>query len=205
MHTSTPPCVKNGTQVMPRPVAAQEERIRTGTGGRTMILQDSILIKASPEAIFRFFEEMERNYLQWHPDHVLYRWVSGRGVKVGHVFYFEEYIAGKLFKKRVVFTRVVPHQHIEFAPTFWLMKLFLPRMVFRIEPEGNGCRFVAEVHLRMGPLAQRAHTQEFAAIREHMRVEGLNIKRILEQQAPHAAASRAGAIGVPPAKKHPLG
>ena len=83
-----------------------------------MILQDSILIKASPDAIFRFFEEMECNYLQWHPDHVLYRWVAGQGVKEGHVFYFEEYIAGKLLKKRVVFTRVVPHQHIELAPTF---------------------------------------------------------------------------------------
>ena len=77
---------------------------------------------------------------------------------------------------------MVPHQHIEFAPTFWLLKLFLPRMVFRMEPEGDGCRFIAEVHLRMGPLAQRAHAEELAAIREHMRVEGLNIKRILEQR-----------------------
>ena len=55
-------------------------------------------------------------------------------------------------------------------------------MVFRMEPEGDGCRFIAEVHLRMGPLAQRAHAEELAAIREHMRVEGLNIKRILEQR-----------------------
>ncbi len=150
------------------------------------MLKDSILIKASPEAIFRFFEEMERNYLQWHPDHVLYHWVSGRGVQEGHVFYFEEYIAGKLLKKRVIFTRVVLHQHIEFAPTFWLMKLFLPRMVFRIAPAGDGCQFIAEVHLRMGPLAQRANKKELEAIREHMRVEGLNIKRILEQRTPVA-------------------
>jgi hypothetical protein len=60
-----------------------------------MMLQDSIMIKASPDAIFRFFEEMERNYLQWHPDHVLYRWVAGQGVKEGHVFYFEEYITSR--------------------------------------------------------------------------------------------------------------
>jgi len=147
-----------------------------------VILEDSIKIKARPEAIFQFFEEMESHYLQWHPDHVLFRWVSGRGVKEGHVFYFEEYIAGKLLKKRVVFTRVIPAQHIEFAPTFWLMKLFLPRMVFRVEQEPDGCRFVAEIHLRMGPLAQRANKKELEAVREHMRVEGVNIKRIVEQQ-----------------------
>jgi uncharacterized protein YndB with AHSA1/START domain len=148
-----------------------------------MILHDTTLIDAPPEAIFRFFEDMEDHYLQWHPDHVLYRWVSGRGVSEGNIFYFEEYIAGKLLKKRVVFTRVIPNRHIEFAPTFWIMRLFLPRMLFRIEPEPAGCRFSAEVHLRMGPLAQRAHKKELAAVREHMRVEGLNIKRIVEAAA----------------------
>lgn len=154
-----------------------------------MLLKDSIEIKASPEAIFRFFEEMESNYLQWHPDHVVYRWISGRGVKEGDVFYFEEYIAGKLLKKRVAFTRVIPNQHIEFAPTFWLMKLFLPRMLFRIQQVSDGCRFIAEVHLRMGPLAQRAHKKELEAVREHMRIEGLNIKRIVEQQEQQAPVS----------------
>jgi hypothetical protein len=154
-----------------------------------MILKDSIKISVKPEAIFRFFEEMESNYLQWHPDHVLYRWVSGRGVKEGHVFYFEEYIAGKLLKKRVVFTRVVLNQHIEFAPTFWLMKLFLPRLLFRIEPEADGCRFIAEIHLRMGPLAQHAQRKELEAVREHMRIEGVNIKRIVEQQAQQVQSS----------------
>ena len=154
-----------------------------------MILKDSIKIEASPAAIFHFFEEMEDNYLAWHPDHVLFRWVSGRGVKEGNVFYFEERIAGKLLKKRVVFTRVIPDQHIEFAPTFWLMKLFLPRMVFRVAPEPGGCQFIAEIHLRMGPLAQRANKKELEAVREHMRVEGLNIKCIVEQQEQQAAVS----------------
>jgi hypothetical protein len=41
----------------------------------------------------------------------------------------------------------------------------------------------------MGPLAQHAHKKELEAIREHMRVESLNLKRIVEQQAQHAAAS----------------
>lgn len=147
-----------------------------------MILKDEIDIQAPPEAIFGFFEEMDRHYLQWHHDHVLFRWVSGRGVKEGNVFYFEEYIAGKLLKKRVVFTQILPNRHIEFAPTFWLWKLFLPRMLFRIEPKQSGCRFIAETQLRVGPLGQWANRKDLDAVREHMRVEGVNIKRIVEQK-----------------------
>lgn len=147
-----------------------------------MILRDATLIHADPEAIFRFFEEIEAHYLAWHPDHVLFRWVRGHGLKEGNIFYFEERIAGKLLRKRVMFTRIVPGEHIEFAPTFWLMRLFLPRMVFRIEPRAGALLFVAEVHLRMGPLAQRAHRRELQAVREHMRVEGVNLKRFAERQ-----------------------
>ena len=152
-----------------------------------MILRDSVTIQAAPDAIFRFFEEMEEHYYQWHPDHVLFQWVSGRGVKEGNVFYFEEYIRGKLLKKRVVFTRVIPNRHIEFAPTFWLMRLFLPRMLFRIERESEGCQFIAEIHLRLGPLARRANAKDLDAVREHMRVEGVNIKHIVEANADRPA------------------
>ncbi len=127
-----------------------------------------------------------KSFVRFEGRDVRYRWVSGWGVQEGHVLYFEEYITGKLLKQQVVFTRVIPHQHMEFVPTFWLMKLFLPRMVFRIAPEGDGSRFIAEIHVRMGLLAQRAQRKEMAAVREHMRVEGLNLKRILEQRTPVA-------------------
>jgi hypothetical protein len=155
-----------------------------------MILEDSIKVNAKPEAVFRFFEEMDNNhYRRWHTDHVHFRWVSGRGMKEGNICYFEERVAGKLFKKQVVYTRVIPNQYIEFAPTFWLMRLFLPRMIFRLEPEADGCRLSAEVHMRLGPLAQWAHQKELAAVRQHMRDEGLNLKNILEQEEPQATVA----------------
>ncbi|TVQ35006.1 MAG: hypothetical protein EA384_16825 [Spirochaetaceae bacterium] len=103
-------------------------------------------------------------------------------MKEGTVFCFEEYIAGKLLRKSVVYTRVSPNEHIEFAPTSVLLKLFLPRMIFRLEPESDGCRFTAEIHLRIGPLGRRANRKELDAVRHHMRAEGVNIKRILEER-----------------------
>jgi hypothetical protein len=61
------------------------------------------------------------------------------------------------------------------------MRVFLPRMLFRIEAAGPGvCRVAAEIHLRIGPLAARLNKRELDAVREHMRLEGINLKRILE-------------------------
>ncbi len=156
-----------------------------------MILRDSIEIEAFPDAVLAFFDGMDQDrYLGWHPDHKVFRWVRGRGLKVGNAFYFEEVIAGKLLKKEVVFTRIDEGGHIEFAPTFWLMRLFLPRLVLRLEALGTGrYRVIAEIFLRAGPLAARLNKREFDAVREHMRIEGINLKRFVESTSRQAGAS----------------
>jgi hypothetical protein len=147
-----------------------------------VILRDSIDVRAPLATFFAFFEGMSNErYLGWHPDHKLFRWTDGRGVKAGNRFHFEEVIAGKMLKKSVMFTRIEPDHHIEFAPTFWLMRLFLPRLVFRAEiVNPDTYRFVAEIFLRVGPLGARLNKREFDAVREHMRIEGVNFKRFAE-------------------------
>jgi hypothetical protein len=147
-----------------------------------MLLQDAIEFSGDPADVFAFFDGMDNTrYLGWHPDHKLFRWTKGKGLKVGNEFYFEEVIAGKLLKKNVVFTRIEDGRLIEFAPTLWLMRLFLPRLLFRIEASGSGKhRFVAEIHVRVGPIGARLNRRDFDAVREHMRIEGANIKRFVE-------------------------
>lgn len=149
-----------------------------------MVLRDAIDVHASPARVFAFFDGMDNaRYLGWHPDHKAFRWTRGTGLKVGNEFYFEEVIAGKLLKKNVVFTRIDPGTRIEFAPTFWLMRFFLPRLVFRLEAMAERrYRFIAEIFLRAGPLAARLNEREFDAVREHMRVEGVNLKRFAESR-----------------------
>jgi len=125
-----------------------------------MILSDSVEINATAEDIYAFFVNMEENYLRWHPDHLKFCWISQPEMTLGAKFYFEEKIANKILKKTVIVTRLVKDRKIEFTPTFVLMRLFLPRMIFRIEPLVNTSRFVAEVHLRMGPIAAKLHNKE---------------------------------------------
>jgi hypothetical protein len=150
-----------------------------------MVLRESIEIHAPLARFFEFFEGMsQERYLGWHPDHRVFRWTEGQGVKPGNRFYFEEVIAGKLLKKSVEFTRVEEDGYIEFAPTLWLMRLFLPRLVFRAEVRDSGAfRFVAEIFLRVGPIGARLNKRELDAVREHMRIEGINFKRYAEQGA----------------------
>lgn len=155
-----------------------------------MILRDSIEVQAPLAAFFAFFEGMNNErYLNWHPDHKVFRWTRGHGVKIGNRFYFEEVIAGKLLKKSVEFTRLEQDRDIEFAPTFWLMRLFLPRVVFRAEVTRPGAfRFNAEIFLRVGPIGARLNKREFDAVRAHMRLEGVNFKRYAEHEYEATAA-----------------
>ena len=153
-----------------------------------MILHDAVEVHTCPADVFAFFDGMDNaRYLGWHPDHKVFRWTRGKGLKVGNEFYFEEVIAGKLLKKNVAFTRIDEGVRIEFAPTFWLMRLFLPRLVFRLEHiAAHHYRLIAEIFLRVGPLGARLNRREFDAVREHMRVEGINLKRFVENRHEHA-------------------
>jgi hypothetical protein len=137
-----------------------------------LVLKETTKIGAQPDEVFAFFEKMEQNYLRWHPDHVVFKWVKGQGLQEGHEAYFEERIAGKLLKKTVVYTRIVPNEHIEFSPTFRLMRFFLPRMLFRIEPTSEGCLLTQEIHVRTGPIGAWLNRNEFNAVRQHMKEEG---------------------------------
>jgi hypothetical protein len=59
--------------------------------------------------------------------------------------------------------------------------LFLPRILFRVEPAGSGFAVTQEIHLRIGPLAAWLNRRELEAVRRHMSEEGENLKRLLEQ------------------------
>lgn len=146
-----------------------------------IIRETSPIIPTEPDRVFAFFAAMEANYVRWHPDHVLFRWLDPPAVKEGVRFYFEERIAGKLLKKSVIFTRVEPGSLIEFAPTSRLFRWFLPRISFHIRPAAGGLTVTQELQLRVGPLAARLNRREFDAVRGHMREEGENLGEFLQR------------------------
>jgi len=148
-----------------------------------MKFEDRIIIAAPPEKVYAFFEQMETNYLDWHPEHRAFEWRKGKGLAEGNVFYFAEEIGGEMLKKETRFTRIEPPHYIEFTMVNWFFRWFIPKMTFIIEPVAGGCEFTAQIFLRgVGPLGRWAHRKEFAAVRQHMKEEGQNLKTLLENE-----------------------
>ncbi len=149
-----------------------------------MILEDQTYIDAPCEQVYPFFEQMEDNYLGWHPEHLQFEWRKGKGLAVGNVFFFAEEIGGQVLKKETRFTKIIPNRYIEFTMVNWFYRWFIPKMTFVLDPQGGGCRFTGQVFLRgIGPIGKWSHRREFAAVRQHMKEEGENLKRIIENRA----------------------
>lgn len=145
-----------------------------------MRLSESIDIRARPGQVFRFFEEMEKNYLRWHPDHRAFRWLDYGGLRDGSRFYLEERIGGKLLRRTMVITQVESGRLLAFAPASFWIRLLMPRLSFRIEGIRGGSRLEADIRVRTGPLGAWLNRKEFDAVRLHMRQECENLKGIVE-------------------------
>jgi len=151
----------------------------------TITLEDSIEIKATPEKVFdrltHLFREKE-DYQSWHPDHVDLYWIRGKLFEEGSIGYCEEYLHGEIHKFKFLCTKVVPNRMIEYRPMFpW--SIFWPRSTFVVEPKGEkSCIFSATGYLRAGPLFKKLGRNRLEAIKKHMKEEGENLKRLVENE-----------------------
>lgn len=145
-------------------------------------LRHAIEIDASPREVYAFFEHIEENYTRWHPDHIVFRWMKGNTLAEGAEAYSQQRAHGKAHTLSVRFTRVVPTERVEFRWINPLIRFFAPRNVWLFERTDEGCRFIAESDVRLGWIfARLKRTQEgLAAIRRHLKEEGENLKRLVE-------------------------
>ena len=147
-----------------------------------MLLKSTVQIKTSADKIFNFFEEMDKNYLRLHPDHILFEWKKGEGLQVGNVFYFEEKINGQLIKKQTRFRKIIPNEWIEFELTNWFFRMIVPRISFIIRDFGDYCEVTQEIPIRTGPIGAYLNRKDFDAVRIHMKEEGENLKSLMEKE-----------------------
>lgn len=150
-----------------------------------MTLKDSIEIKATPEKVFEYLLQLFKDkeaYQAWHPDHVDVRWIKGEPLQEGSIVYAEEYLHGELHKLKFLITKVVPNKKIEYRPLF-PSSIFAPGNTFLIEPKGeNSCMFTAIGRFRAGPLFKKLAKNRIEATKQHIREEGENLKKMLEEE-----------------------
>jgi len=151
-------------------------------------LTDSIEIRTTPEKVFSFITNLvdDNSYRVWHPDdHVSLRWIRGRPWEEGSVACAEEYLHGRLHRMRFTVTRVVPNAEIHSAPASRFLRRYFPGNAFYMEKRGDRCIFTATGTLRVGWLiktfARKKLDYGLSSVRQHMKEEGENLKKILER------------------------
>lgn len=146
-----------------------------------IMLTDSTEIKATPEKVFQWFRNMKEkaDYQSWHADHVDVCWTKGKPFEKGSIAWFKEYIHGRLYKFTFLCTEAVPGRIIEYRPLFpW--SIIMSKGAFILEPKGHdSCIFTATISLRLVPLLWKLLRSQLEALKQHMKEEGENLKKIL--------------------------
>ena len=155
---------------------------------KRFVMEDSTEISTTPEKIWRFFSDLEKNYKAWHPeDHVLFKWVHGNPMETGSYYYGEEVMMGKVRKIKGVIGEVVPNRKIVFKCSFPIM-LVSPYFEWRIEPRGSTSVFTAVTIVRCERfyrwvMGRKGWDAFVASGRKHVREEGENLKKLLEKKS----------------------
>ena len=159
-----------------------------------IVIEDSIEIDAPPEAVFNFLLGLtdDTSYKAWHPeDHISLKWIKGKPWAVGSIVHAREYIHGVVHKLKFVVTRMTPNRFVEYSPTFWLMRVFIPKNQFIIEPAAKGCVFKAVGTYKVGRigklLARKRIADGIASIEKHLKEEGENLKANVEKVSGYGA------------------
>ncbi|NIM90657.1 MAG: hypothetical protein GTO17_06875 [Candidatus Aminicenantes bacterium] len=143
------------------------------------MLKDSVEIKSTPEKIFEFFESWEKNYRRWHPNHGDSRWLKGNLNEPGSILYTEEILHGHLHKLKFRITEIEPPSRLSYKFLFpW--SLFISKGSFVIERKKNRCLFTSSLTFRFARLLKTFAKRRMADLKQHMKEEGDNLKRIIE-------------------------
>jgi hypothetical protein len=145
-----------------------------------IVLKDTVTIRTTPEKIWQFWADMDKNYKSWHPeDHILFRWTKGKPMSEGSTVYGEEVVGGKLLKLKLTCADVVPGR--KFALKYSFPASLFCKYEYLIEPEGTNTTFTAITYLKYPRFARKRMQTVIEVGKKHVREEGENLKKLLEQ------------------------
>lgn len=152
-----------------------------------IILRDTIEINAPAKEIYSFFLHFRENYLAWHPDHTVCRYLTDGPLGIGSVIYIEEILHGRLHKLKLRITRLEPYSLIEYHTFIGTKGLF----IFE-QKNASFTLFTAELRFGLDipilgklldAILRIILSRQLTDIHQHMREEGENLKRIIEQKS----------------------
>ena len=147
-------------------------------------LKDSIEINAKSEEVFEGLIKVfshQKYFQKWHKDHVKCSWIKGKNFEVGSIINLEQYMRGKLQKMKLQSTKIELNKKIEYKPLF-PASIISPKGSFTVEPKNSSSIFTAETSFRFGWLFQKFAQSRIKAFTNHIKNEGENLKKIIENK-----------------------
>ena len=153
---------------------------------KQFVMEDSTEIKTTPEKIWEFFINLDKNYKSWHPeDHIVFKWTKGKPMETGSHYYGEEIMNGNVKKFKGIIGEVIPYRKIVFKFTF-PVTLVSPYFEWRIEPKGSNSVFTAITIVKCERfyrkiMGKKGWNALIETGKKHVKEEGENLKKILEK------------------------
>ena len=152
---------------------------------KRMTLMHEVAINTSPEKIWGFLINIESNYKAWHPeDHILFRWIKGAPFEKGSSFYAEQLMLGEKVKYKGKITDCIPGRKITMKFSFPL-SLITEKIEMITESRETGAIFRHLTYMKFKFLSRtifkKRNIKMLNDMDAHVRTEGENMKRILEQ------------------------
>jgi hypothetical protein len=143
-------------------------------------------IQTSPDKIWGFLLNIEKNYTIWHPeDHILFKWTDGKPFEKGSTFYAEQYMMKHKIKYKGVITESFPKSKITMKFLFPL-SIITDRIEMIIEVHGSYSTFKHITYMKFKFLSRtlfkKRNIKTLQDMDAHVKSEGRNMKRILENQ-----------------------
>ncbi len=150
---------------------------------RTTLVHE-VEIKTSPDIIWDFLINIEKNYSVWHPkDHILFQWTKGAPFETGSTFYAEQYMMGEKVKYNGKISESIPGEKITMTFSFPL-SLITEKIEMIIENKGTYSTFKHITYMKFKFLSRtifkKQNIKMLNDMDAHIKTEGGNMKDMLE-------------------------
>jgi hypothetical protein len=142
-------------------------------------------IKTTPEKIWKFLLDIDKNYVAWHPgDHILFNWTKGAPFEAGSTFYAEQLMLNRKIKYNGKIAECIPKNKITMKFSFPL-SLITDKIEMIIENNGSYSTFKHITYMKFKFLSRtifkKQNIEMLNDMDAHIKTEGANMKNILEK------------------------
>ena len=146
-------------------------------------LIDKIKINSTPDKIWDtliFFFKSTDNYKLWHKDHISCYWKKGQDFSPGSILIAEELIHGKKHKLAFKIVSINRESLLMEYKMLFPFSIISSGGYFKLISYDKETEFIAQLGFRLGFLLEKVFKRQVESLKEHLKEEGQNIKKFIE-------------------------